>query len=33
VGNTNPTALSFGRISGLDVLPGLEIDLNGIFEN
>jgi Uma2 family endonuclease len=32
-GNINPPALPFGSISGQDVLPGLEIDLNEIFEN
>lgn len=31
--DTNPPAQPFGRISGLHVLPELEVDLNEVFEN
>lgn len=31
--DANPPAQPFGRITGLDVLPGLEVDLNEVFEN
>lgn len=30
---TDPPALPLGKVSGVDVLPGLEIDLNEIFEH
>jgi hypothetical protein len=29
----DPPALPLGRVDGADVLPGLEIDLNEIFEH